>query len=205
MATLREIRRLAFQALYQLDAHGNAAATDVQAWLATQEGVGEKDRAAALEIAKGAFAERHRADTAFRTLAPAWPAHRQPAVDRAILRLAYFEMTAGQGKASPKAVINDAVEFAKEFSTEKSPAFVNGLLDKIYKASRTPAAPAGAAPEAGVAAAGVATLAAAGTTPAPESAEPPAAEAAPRPPTGGPEGAEAAAKPPVEGAGGEGW
>jgi len=38
----------------------------------------------------------------------------------------------GQG-AHPKVVVNEAVELAKTFSTEKSPAFVNGLLDKLLK------------------------------------------------------------------------
>jgi N utilization substance protein B len=62
-------------------------------------------------------------------LAPGWPAHRQPAVDRAILRLAHYELKLG--KVHPKIIVNEAIELAKEFSTDKSPAFVNGLLDKV--------------------------------------------------------------------------
>jgi len=64
-------------------------------------------------------------------LSPDWPTHRQPVVDRNILRLAYFEIVSGA--APPKVAINEAVELAREFSTEKSPAFVNGVLDKIMK------------------------------------------------------------------------
>ena len=52
-------------------------------------------------------------------------------VDRNILRLAYFEMASGQ--TPPKVAINEAVELAREFSTQKSPAFVNGVLDKIMR------------------------------------------------------------------------
>ena len=37
------------------------------------------------------------------------------------------------GRTAPKVVVNEAVELAKEFSTERSPAFVNGVLDKILK------------------------------------------------------------------------
>ena len=37
------------------------------------------------------------------------------------------------GLTPPKVAINEAVELAKEFSTEKSPMFVNGVLDKIYR------------------------------------------------------------------------
>ncbi len=70
-------------------------------------------------------------------LAPEWPTYRQPVVDRNILRLAYFEIESGQ--TPPKVAINEAVELAREFSTQKSPAFVNGVLDKIMRnLTRTP-------------------------------------------------------------------
>jgi N utilization substance protein B len=52
-------------------------------------------------------------------------------VDRAILRLAHFEMTSG--KTAPKIVVNEAVELAKRYSTERSPSFINALLDKVLK------------------------------------------------------------------------
>jgi N utilization substance protein B len=64
-------------------------------------------------------------------LAPDWPAHRQGAVDRCILRIAHYEMTSG--RTPPKVAVNEAVELAKEFGSERSPAFVNGLLDKVLK------------------------------------------------------------------------
>ena len=67
-------------------------------------------------------------------LAPAWPAHRQALADRAILRLGHYELTKGrEANNPPRVVINDMVALAKEYSTEKSPSFVNALLDKILK------------------------------------------------------------------------
>lgn len=131
MATPREIRRLAFQALFQLDARGGADLAEIGASLEGETGQPAKDVSAALERALAAFNTREAADAAMEALAPTWPAHRQPAVDRAILRLAYYEMTSGL--VNPKIAVNEAVELAKEFSTDKSPAFVNGLLDKILK------------------------------------------------------------------------
>ncbi len=71
------------------------------------------------------------ADAEFSRLAPAWPSHRLAAVDRAILRLAHFEMSSG--RTPPKVAVNEAVELAKEFGTDRSPAFVNGLLDKVLR------------------------------------------------------------------------
>ncbi|MEM8757498.1 MAG: transcription antitermination factor NusB [Planctomycetota bacterium] len=129
MADPRTIRRLAFQALYQFDASGGAAID-----LSGLEGgasltPGEQRRV--LALAEGAFANRGQADAAFAAFAPEWPAHRQPAVDRAVLRLAYFEMLSG--RTPPKVAITEAVRLAESFSTKKSPAFVNGVLDKLFK------------------------------------------------------------------------
>lgn len=133
MASPRELRRLAFQTLYQLDARGGALvdAQSVRDSLEAAEGYTPEERQAAFDLAAGAFESRQLADREMESLAPGWPAHRQPAVDRAILRLAHYEM--GLGKAPAKVVVNDAIELAKEFSTDRSPAFVNGLLDKVLK------------------------------------------------------------------------
>jgi N utilization substance protein B len=148
MATPRDIRRLAFQILYQLDARGADAdgvrggagigEAEMVSILDTlgddEDGAGRltiNEREKAFALASEAYGERAGADAFMTEAAPGWPAHRQAAVDRAILRLAYHEMTSG--KTPPKIAVNEAVELAKEFSTEKSPAFVNGLLDKALK------------------------------------------------------------------------
>lgn len=136
MATSRDIRRLAFQVLFQLDAHGgdgiDALREHVDDSIREMDvsfSRAEKERAIAL--ATGAYDDRAAADAVMLELAPTWPASRQAAVDRAILRLAHYEMT--RGKTPPKVAVNEAVELAKTFSTEKSPSFINGLLDKVLK------------------------------------------------------------------------
>lgn len=131
MALPREIRKLAFQTLYQLDARNGGDAEDVCSGVEEHEGLRPAERERVIALAKGAWEFRREADAAMLELAPDWPAHRQPAVDRTILRLAYFEMT--RGGAAPKMVINEAVNLAKHFSTERSPSFVNALLDKVMK------------------------------------------------------------------------
>ncbi len=130
-ATPRDIRRLAFQTLFQLDARGEKDAAAIEASLEDAEGFEPRDRKKAFELALKAFAARNDADKTMRELAPTWPAHRQPAADRAILRLAHYEMHAL--KTHPVIIVNEAVELAKHFSTDKSPGFVNALLDKILK------------------------------------------------------------------------
>ena len=133
MATPRDIRRLAFQTLFQLDARPSVDQADVRSGMEAAEGFSDADRRKAFDLASEAYAKRAEADAAMLELAPTWPAHRQAAADRAILRLAHFEMTV-RG-LDPKIAISEAVDLAKEFSTDKSPAFVNGLLDKVARKS----------------------------------------------------------------------
>jgi N utilization substance protein B len=135
MATSRDIRRLAFQSLYQLDARNGADPESVLASIIDDEehipNYTDGERKKAFLMASEAFAKRADADAFMLELAPTWPAHRQAAVDRAILRLAYYEMV--HAGSEPKIAVNEAVELAKTFSTEKSPSFINGLLDKVLK------------------------------------------------------------------------
>jgi N utilization substance protein B len=53
-----------------------------------------------------------------------------PAVDRSLLRLATFELR-WSNEVSPAVAIDEAVELAKELSTDDSPTFVNGVLGRI--------------------------------------------------------------------------
>jgi transcription antitermination protein NusB len=125
-------RRLSFQLLYELEVGGikdDHAETFVLHALSSITDLGPiaADKVRALTL--GAFVGRAQADKVFAELAPDWPTHRQAAVDRAILRLGYYEI---HSRTTPaKIAVNEAVELAKWFSTDKSPAFVNGLLDKV--------------------------------------------------------------------------
>ncbi len=53
------------------------------------------------------------------------------AVDRNVLRLAVFEL--GHTDTPDRVVIDEAIELARDFGSERSPAFVNGVLDAIAK------------------------------------------------------------------------
>ncbi len=129
MASRRDIRELALQALYQFDARCDEQdAVDV---VNPDVAMTDAERSEAMQMAREAWAARLEADRHASELAPAWPTLRQPAVDRAILRLAWYEMVSGRTPA--RAAINEAVELAKRYSTERSPAFINGVLDKMMR------------------------------------------------------------------------
>jgi N utilization substance protein B len=134
MSNRRKTRELAMQVLYLWDAHG---ANDPEMARQSMANVPEADdeaRRRALEMAEGAWGQREATDQWVERLAPQWPPRRQPPVDRNILRLGVWEMT--NTDTPPKVVIDEAVELAKEFSTENSPAFVNGVLDAVLRERR---------------------------------------------------------------------
>lgn len=62
--------------------------------------------------------------------APEFPIEKINKVDLAILRLAVYELLISK-KEPPKVVIDEAIELAKEYGGESSPAFVNGALGKV--------------------------------------------------------------------------
>ena len=83
----------------------------------------------AAHMATGTWSERSSIDEALGSASTRWRIERMPAVDRNILRLATWELTHTE---LPKAVvISEAVELAKQYSTSKSGAFVNGVLSAI--------------------------------------------------------------------------
>lgn len=88
-------------------------------------------RADAIEMAHGAWEQLVTIDPWVERLAPKWPPRRQPGVDRSLLRLAAWELLSTQ--TPPKVVIAEAIELAKQFSTEQSAAFINGVLDSLLK------------------------------------------------------------------------
>ena len=63
--------------------------------------------------------------------APEWPIDKLNKIDLAILRLAVYEL--GYEKTPPKVIIDEAVELAKEYGSESSSSFINGVLGTIYK------------------------------------------------------------------------
>jgi transcription antitermination protein NusB len=60
-----------------------------------------------------------------------WTADRLGAVERNILRIAIHELDVGE--IPPRAVIDEAVTLAKQYSTREAGRLVNGILDRIYK------------------------------------------------------------------------
>jgi len=116
------------QILFLWDVHGQADAPPANQIL--EDGSDETSvRDRAMKMAQGTWEMRAIADQWMERIAPQWPPRRQPGLDRNILRLAIWELTSAD--TPPKVVIDEAIEIAKAFSTEQSPAFINGVLDAV--------------------------------------------------------------------------
>ncbi len=69
-------------------------------------------------------------DDTIKIAAPEFPIDKINKVDLAILRLAIYELTVAQ-KEPAKVIVDEAIELAKEYGGESSPAFINGALGKV--------------------------------------------------------------------------
>jgi N utilization substance protein B len=80
---------------------------------------------------EGVAAGSGQLDTLVAAHAKNWRLERMAVIDRAILRLAAYEL--GMAKTPPKVVLNEAVELAKTFSSEDAASFINGVLDSVLR------------------------------------------------------------------------
>jgi N utilization substance protein B len=89
-----------------------------------------------VELVEGVVAHRERIDELLETYAREWTLARMPAVDRALLRVGTFEVLYNDDVPDVVAV-DEAVDLARELSTDESPGFVNGLLGRILEIKPT--------------------------------------------------------------------
>ena len=124
-------RELTMQALYQLDVQGQ----DVFEFLVPFFREADPDdfvRNLASEWSKGAWDNLQQCDELITGSTIKWQFTRLSPVDKSILRLSVYQLKFCTD-IPPKVVINEAIELAKKYSTDKSPAFVNGVLDAVLK------------------------------------------------------------------------
>ncbi|MBA3489236.1 MAG: transcription antitermination factor NusB [Longispora sp.] len=81
-------------------------------------------------LAEGVYERLEEIDELISTYAEGWTIDRMPAVDRNLLRIGIYELMWGEDIDAPVA-ISEAVELAKELSTDDSPRFINGILGRI--------------------------------------------------------------------------
>jgi N utilization substance protein B len=134
MGRRTKARECAFQLLYQWEITREPMGAVLEGFWRLRSGTPQV-RAMAERLAVGAQARADELDAAIAEAATHWRLDRIAPVDRTILRLGVYELVA-ETQTPAAVVLDEAVELAKRFGEEDSPAFVNGVLDAIRRRVR---------------------------------------------------------------------
>ncbi|MFI2371488.1 transcription antitermination factor NusB [Streptomyces sp. NPDC018833] len=132
MAARNKARKRAFQILFEADQRGASVQTVLADWVRHARSDDRQPPVAeyTMDLVEGYAEHAARIDELIATYAVGWTLDRMPVVDRNILRLGAFELV-WMDETPDAVVIDEAVQLAKEFSTDESPSFVNGLLGRF--------------------------------------------------------------------------
>ncbi len=130
----RRARELALQAIYSWQLSGNPV-SEIELSIATSNDMKQVDMAFFQEILRYVVEHSEELDKAYTTYVTDRPEFDIDPIEKAILRLATFELT--QRIDVPyKVVINEAIELGKSFGAADSHKFINGVLDKAVRLLR---------------------------------------------------------------------
>jgi len=119
----REARERALSLLYEADAKGSTPAEVLASLdLEPEEFAGD--------IVRGVGEHQASVDELITRFAKGWTIERMPVIDRTLLRMAIYEL-AHRPDVPTAAIISEAVDLAKRYSTDDSGRFVNGMLGRI--------------------------------------------------------------------------
>ncbi|MFF3324151.1 transcription antitermination factor NusB [Streptomyces sp. NPDC002889] len=132
MAARNKARKRAFQILFEADQRGASVQTVLADWVRHSRSDDRQPPVAeyTMELVEGYAEYADRIDELIATYAVGWTLDRMPVVDRNIIRLGAYELV-WMDETPDAVVIDEAVQLAKEFSTDESPSFVNGLLGRF--------------------------------------------------------------------------
>jgi N utilization substance protein B len=136
MPARSKARKRAVDVLYEADVRGEDAGTLLAERLAQADPPVPEY---AVDLVEGVIDNLDRIDAVLGEHSEGWTVERMPPVDRAVLRLALYELTV-RDDVPDAVVIDEAVELAKSLSTDESPRFVNGVLGRVLR-ERPPAVP----------------------------------------------------------------
>ncbi|NJM39946.1 MAG: transcription antitermination factor NusB [Anaerolineae bacterium] len=136
-------RALTLQVLYEVDLSQHQPGTVLSRHFVESSELPDELRAFARDLVSGVTARRAALDDKIHACAPDFPVNELAAIDRNVLRIALLELE--RGDVPMKAVVNEAVELAKEFGGDASSRFINGVLASaiVRYHSAAPASDAG--------------------------------------------------------------
>jgi len=135
MGYRRRARQIALQVLYQIDIAKTAPLEALNLYWQCFEAP-KSARSFASELVLGVHEHLTDIDRFIMKCSENWSLRRMAKVDRNILRLATYELIYCPD-IPPKVTLNEAIDLGKEFGSENSSSFVNGILDALYAQLRT--------------------------------------------------------------------
>jgi len=133
MGKRRRARELAVQVLFHLEYNEGNPEEAFEMVCANFE-ASESIQPFSKDLVKGVWEHKEEIDNRIRKASKNWRLERMSRVDRSVLRLATYEIVFRDDIPS-KVSIDEAVELGKKFGTYDSAAFINGILDNIYRES----------------------------------------------------------------------
>jgi N utilization substance protein B len=130
-------REVALQLLFQRDHNPGVERQDLERF------IHDRLREPALEgfclgLYDGVLSNQAAIDTRLTAAAENWRLARMAGVDRNILRLGAYELLFATEKSPPCVGLDEAIELARRYGTADSPAFVNGVLDRLRQDAAEP-------------------------------------------------------------------
>ncbi len=132
----RNARKHIFNLVFQAEFNsGTDTEESVSTYIAEYSDFKEDEKEFILKEYKGITENLEEIDSCIDSFASGWSISRLAKTDLAILRIAVYEILFSDD-VPDKVAVNEAVELAKLFSSEKAPAFVNGVLSKVIKSRK---------------------------------------------------------------------
>lgn len=129
--TRRALREQVFLMLFRVEFHDTEEFNEqIELYKEQLEECSEKDCEYIINKFKSIAERLEEIDTAIGEASKGWKVSRMAKVDLALIRLAVYEMRYEED-IPVKVAINEAVELAKQYGTDDSPSFVNGVLAKL--------------------------------------------------------------------------
>lgn len=125
-------RSIALQVLYETDMAENHLPGDVLQTRLNEAPLAEDLAEFSRQIVFGVLPLTHDLDQLIAKYAPEWPLDQIAAIDRNILRIAFWEFAVSR-ETPVKVAINEAVELAKLYGSDSAPRFVNGVLGTLVE------------------------------------------------------------------------
>ncbi len=130
----RKARELALQVLFHIDFTGGDPRDVIRSVYGMQEEeIPDSVNDYVEWVVKGTLERKEEIDLIISELAHDWKLERMGGVDRAVTRMAIFEIKFGDGQVPPRAAVNEAVELAKHYGSDESGRFVNGILGSLVR------------------------------------------------------------------------